>query len=194
MGSIRSRLHSVERPSCPSESRWFGQSSRVRANQKPDSPVRTRPLSGISVGRMTSKTEMRSLATSRRRSASSSKISRTLPLATCRTWGSGGGVAGVCTASGIHGLLRREGGEPLEDDVDVHEDGVELEGGGDPRGTELLDDLGVGLDERSEIDLVFPGSQRVRLDEAVGAGALAAGGDERVEDAGAEHEAVRGVE
>ena len=32
-----------------------------RVNQKPESPVSTRPLSGISVGRMTSKVEIRSL-------------------------------------------------------------------------------------------------------------------------------------
>ena len=43
----------------------------VRANQKPESPVRTRPLSGISVGRTTSNVEMRSLATSSRRVSSS---------------------------------------------------------------------------------------------------------------------------
>jgi hypothetical protein len=36
--------------------------SRVRSNQKADSPVRTRPLSGIGVGRTTSKVEIRSLA------------------------------------------------------------------------------------------------------------------------------------
>ena len=45
--------------------------SRVRANQKAESPVRTRPLSGISVGRITSKVEIRSDATSSRRSSSS---------------------------------------------------------------------------------------------------------------------------
>ncbi len=42
----------------------------VRANQNPESPVRTRPRSGISVGRTTSKVEMRSLATSNKRSSS----------------------------------------------------------------------------------------------------------------------------
>ena len=44
----------------------------VRANQNADSPVSTRPLSGISVGSTTSKVEIRSLATSSRRSESSS--------------------------------------------------------------------------------------------------------------------------
>ncbi len=45
--------------------------SFVRANQNAERPVSTRPLSGISVGRTTSKTEMRSLATSSSRSSSS---------------------------------------------------------------------------------------------------------------------------
>jgi hypothetical protein len=44
--------------------------SRRRVNQKPERPVSTRPLSGISVGRITSKVEMRSLATSSSRSSS----------------------------------------------------------------------------------------------------------------------------
>jgi hypothetical protein len=43
---------------------------RVRANQKAARPVRTRPLSGMTVGSTTSKVEMRSEATSRSRSSS----------------------------------------------------------------------------------------------------------------------------
>ena len=39
--------------------------SRVRANQKADRPVSTRPLSGIGVPSTTSNVEMRSLATSK---------------------------------------------------------------------------------------------------------------------------------
>jgi hypothetical protein len=42
----------------------------VLANQNPERPVSTRPLSGISVGRTTSNVEIRSLATSSRRSPS----------------------------------------------------------------------------------------------------------------------------
>src|SRR5262245_5978849 len=57
--------------------------SRVRANQNAESPVSTRPLSGISVGSTTSKVEMRSDATSRSRLSSSAYSSRTLPLPTC---------------------------------------------------------------------------------------------------------------
>src|ERR1035437_8499094 len=52
--------------------------SAVWANQKRDRPVSTRPLSGIGVGRTTSKAESRSLATSSRRSPTSNR-SRTLP-------------------------------------------------------------------------------------------------------------------
>src|SRR2546429_6088309 len=97
--------------------------SRVRANQNPESPVSTRPLSGISVGRTTSKVEMRSLATSSRRPSSSSNSSRTFPLPTC------------VAASGMDGLLPPfESGEPLEDGVSVA--GVpgegEQRGEGDP--------------------------------------------------------------
>jgi hypothetical protein len=44
---------------------------RVRANQKAESPVNTRPLSGISVGSTTSKVEIRSVATSSNVSLSS---------------------------------------------------------------------------------------------------------------------------
>jgi hypothetical protein len=51
-------------------SRWFGVMARVRTNQKAARPVSTRPLSGISVGRITSKVEMRSDATRSSRSSS----------------------------------------------------------------------------------------------------------------------------
>jgi hypothetical protein len=43
----------------------------VRANQNADSPVSTRPLSGIGVGSTTSNVEMRSEATSSSRSSAS---------------------------------------------------------------------------------------------------------------------------
>ena len=57
--------------------------ARVRANQKAESPVSTRPLSGISVGRTTSKVEIRSEATRSSRSSSRAYSSRTLPLPRC---------------------------------------------------------------------------------------------------------------
>src|SRR6187431_125443 len=108
---------------------------RVRANQKAESPVRTRPLSGISVGSTTSKVEIRSLATSSRRSASSSKISRTLPLA---TW---------TAVSGMNGFLLagREGVEPVEDRVDVLQRIVEVECCVECLGRKI--DLGILLEE-----------------------------------------------
>src|SRR5215204_4554801 len=53
--------------------------SAVLSNQNSDICVRTRPLSGISVGMITSYAEMRSEATIRR-SPSTSYISRTLPV------------------------------------------------------------------------------------------------------------------
>src|SRR4051812_38251793 len=126
--------------------------SCVRANQNADSPVRTRPLSGISVGRTTSKVEMRSLATSSRRSSSSAYSSRTFPLPTC-----------AATASGIGRLLLSRSDErvqALEDGVDVtgvrleREDRVEVE----PRRQ-----LGVGADELPEVLLLFPRAHRVAL-------------------------------
>ena len=52
----------------------------VRPNQKCERPVSTRPLSGIGVGRTTSKAEIRSDATIRSRSPKP-YISRTLPEA-----------------------------------------------------------------------------------------------------------------
>ena len=52
--------------------------SSVRPNQKWERPVSTRPLSGIGVGRTTSKAEMRSDATISSRSPKP-YISRTLP-------------------------------------------------------------------------------------------------------------------
>jgi hypothetical protein len=58
--------------------RWLGTISSVRSNQNFESPVSTRPLSGIGVGRTTSKAEMRSEATISRRSPNP-YISRTFP-------------------------------------------------------------------------------------------------------------------
>src|SRR5215216_4289560 len=114
------RRHSLERPSLPTPSRWFGTISRVRANQKAERPVRTLPLSGISVGRTTSNVEMRSLATSSRRSSSRAYSSRTFPLP---TWSAASDMNGF--------LLLDEGVQTVEDPIDVRhrrarvEDGIE---------------------------------------------------------------------
>ena len=57
----------------------WGRVDSVSANQNRDSPVRTRPLSGISVGSTTSKALIRSEAMSSSRPSGSSNRSRTLP-------------------------------------------------------------------------------------------------------------------
>src|SRR6476646_7775106 len=151
-GSISSRRHSVERPSSRRPSRWFGTIELVRANQRAESPVSTRPLSGISVGRTTSKVEMRSLATSSRRSSSSAYSSRTLPLP---TWA----VSGMACF-----LLPNEGAEPLEDGVDVTGVGGEIEDGVE---IDASCELTIGSNELAEILFLVPGPKRVPLDEAV---------------------------
>src|SRR5918911_5585614 len=149
---MRRRCASVERPSGRSASRWLGTISRVRANQNPERPVSTRPLSGISVGRTTSKVEIRSLATSSRRSASSSNSSRTLPLPTCTA------------ASGMNWFLPPgQSGEPLEDRVDVTRVPVEVEDvlDVDPGRNRLL-----SADEVAEVHVLLVRALRLPLDEA----------------------------
>src|SRR4051794_3563358 len=154
--------------------------SLVRANQKPESPVRTRPLSGISVGRTTSKVEMRSLATSSRRSASSSNSSRTFPLP---TW--------TADSDMNRFLLPDESGEPLEDGVDVTcvpaeiEDGVQVDAAGD---------LPVRANELAEVLFLLLGPQRVPLDEAVSGVALEPRLDQGEQQALTEEEPVAGLE
>src|ERR1017187_8598719 len=64
--------------SSPLASRWFGTSAENFSNQKCEICVSTSPLRGMPLGMMTSKAEMRSLATSRKLSPRS-KTSRTLP-------------------------------------------------------------------------------------------------------------------
>src|SRR5262245_31098375 len=68
--------------------RWFGTIACVFENQNRDRPVRTRPLSGISVGRTTSKADRRSDATSSNRSSPIAYRSRTLPERT-NDWATG---------------------------------------------------------------------------------------------------------
>src|SRR5919201_6092556 len=127
-------------------SRWFSQISVVRANQNPDKPVRTRPLSGISVGSTTSNVEIRSLATSSSRSSSSAYSSRTLPLPTCRA------------ASGMNRfLLRGESVKSLEGGVDVADGRLEFEDGIQ---VDAVGDLRILANELDEIRLVLPGAHR----------------------------------
>src|SRR5690348_3997582 len=61
------------------ETRWFGTMCAVLRNQKFESCVRMRPLSGIGVGMTTSNADSRSLATMTSRSPPASYTSRTLP-------------------------------------------------------------------------------------------------------------------
>src|SRR5215210_3202058 len=182
MGSISRRRHSVERPSSRSASKWFGTSSRVRANQNAATPVSTRPLSGISVGKTTSKVEIRSLATSSSRSSSSAYSSRTFPLPTC------------AAASGIGGLSfpgAHERVQALEYGVDVtgvrveRKDGVEVE---------ARRELAVRAHELAEILLGFPRAHRVLLDEPVGIVAREPALHECEQHALAEEERMRGID
>ena len=62
------------------DTRWFATMDAVASNQNVDSAVSTRPLSGIRSSSTTSKTEMRSDATTSIRSWSTSYSSRTLPV------------------------------------------------------------------------------------------------------------------
>src|ERR687897_2731094 len=173
------RRHSIERPSERSRSMWFSTMSRLQLNQKAESPVRTRPLSGISVGRTTSKVEMRSLATSSRRSSSSAYSSRTLPLPTC------------VPASGMEGLLSsRQGVQALEDNVDVTGVGTEVEDLLQRGAVEGRGDLRVGADELGEVLLLLPCAQRGPLHELVRMCALQPALDQGEQQSLAEEEAV----
>ena len=71
---MSSRSTSIPRPRVSPgtsvyETRWFGQMCWVRSNQNTDSPVSTRPLSGMGVGCTTSYVEIRSEVTISKRSS-----------------------------------------------------------------------------------------------------------------------------
>src|SRR4051794_7869188 len=116
--------------------RWFGTRSSVRANQNRDRPVRTRPLSGISVGRTTSKALSRSEATRRRRSSETAYRSRTLP------------DRRNVSASGIE--LDLQAVETGDDGGDVAQEGVVVEAGIELGETEPLGDLGIDREQVAE--------------------------------------------
>src|SRR4051812_2700442 len=155
----------------------------VRANQKPERPVRTRPLSGIGVGRTTSNVEMRSLATSSRRSSSSAYSSRTLPLPTCTA---------VSDMDGL--LLLGEAMDAVEDAVEMGDGGGEIEHLVEPFRAEAAGDRGVGTRELDEVALFVPGAHRRDLHERVGVGALEPRLDERKQQPVREEQVVRRVE
>src|SRR5436190_5556501 len=147
--------HSVDRPSSRSRSRWFRTIELVRANQNADSPARTRPLSGISVGSTTSNVEMRSLATSSSRSSSSRYSSRTFPLPTC---------AG---ASGMDGSAADERTQAVERRVDVTNGRLQVEDSLEALGVEAGRDLRIGAHQLREVALLVPRAHRVSLHEPV---------------------------
>src|SRR6476660_7203818 len=106
--------------------------SAVLSNQNRDSPVRTRPLSGISVGRTTSNADSRSDATSRSRSVPTAYRSRTFPE---RRKDSAGGLAGDMDL-GLQAVESGDDGRDVAQERRVVEAGVEVgqaEVGGDRR-------------------------------------------------------------
>src|SRR4051794_25413525 len=133
----------------------------------------------MSVGRTTSNVEIRSLATSRRRSSSSAYSSRTLPLPTC--------VASDMNCF----LLRGETAEPVECGVEIRDGCVQVEdvvqsGPIEPRG-----DLVVGSCELGEVALLVPGTHGVALHEAIRVSALQPALDEGEQQPVREEETVR---
>ena len=135
-------------------------------------------MSGISVGRTTSKVEIRSDATSSRRSSSS--VVDVAHLA--------GRDAGSQACSGSSLTASFETGE---DGVDVARVRAEVEDGVE---VDARRDLVVGAAELAEVELLLPRAHRRALDEAVGVVAREAGLDERVEHALAEEEEVARLE
>src|ERR1044072_4023938 len=125
---------------------------------------------------------MRSLATRSRRSASSSKISRTLPLA---TW---------TAVSGMNGFLLAgcEGVEAFEKYVDVLERVVEVEGA--VEGVGRQGDVGIRLEKIPQRYAFLPRAHGVSLDDPVGVVALKPGLDQGEEHPLAADEPVRGLE
>src|SRR5689334_21181175 len=77
----RNSLKDPGRSGTMPETRWLGWKVSVCENQKIESCVRTLPRSGMPLGRMWSKAEIRSVATMSSRLSSSSYVSRTLPRA-----------------------------------------------------------------------------------------------------------------
>src|SRR5689334_9961735 len=148
---------------------------RVRANQKAERPVSTRPLSGISVGSTTSNVEIRSVATRSRRSSSSANSSRTFPLP---TW---------VAASGMDRLLSRlEGVETVEDQVDVAGVGAEVEDLGEGGLAQPFGDLGIGACEVAEVAAFVPGARGEPLHDPIRVVAREAALDQREQESLAE--------
>src|SRR5947207_4791885 len=102
-------------------------------------------------------------------------ISRTLPEASCRlaSW------SDTLHLQGVEGAL--------EDLVHVAQEAVEIEHAVERCGVEQGSGLGVGLQQRSEIDLVIPGPEGVPLRDLVGLLARRPGLDHRKQCPAREH-------
>src|SRR4051812_36127032 len=163
-------------------SMWLRTSPRVRSNQKSESPVSTRPLSGIGVGSTTSNAEMRSEATISRRSPKP-YISRTLPEATCSE-------ARVVSDMGY----LQAGKGTVEELVDVAEGRVEVEGAGERVARERLARPRVGLEGALQRAAALPGGEGCALHDLVGLLAREAGAHELEQHAPGEDDAARALE
>src|SRR3954447_24119705 len=103
-------------------------------------PVRTRPLSGIGVGRTTSKALIRSLATSSSRSSSIAKRSRTLPERT---------NPGTSSASGMGVVLQLL--QAVDQRLDMCQQSGFVEAVGDLVRFEHGSDVGVGFHKLAQL-------------------------------------------
>src|SRR5450830_1718250 len=154
-------------------SRWFGMISVVASNQKREMPVRTRPLSGIGVGRTTSNAESRSLATRSRRSPTSNR-SRTLPLRTKPAAGeavpafrgspglamSAGGIGSLLSGRSKHVQASHGGGH-------VPQEVAFVEAGGERFVRETGGDIRIGGEQLAQLAAFIGGTQRIPLDHSV---------------------------
>src|SRR3954453_12569926 len=119
-------------------------------------PVRTRPLSGIAVGRTTSKALMRSLATSNRRSSSIANRSRTLPERT---------NPGTSSASGMGVVLQLL--QSIDQGLDVGEQSGFVEAVSDLLRREHLGHRFIGFHQLAQLASFVGGTKRVALDDRV---------------------------
>src|ERR1700730_13235258 len=113
----------------------------VWSNQYCDTPVSTRPLSGISSGSTTSNTDTRSLATMSSRSCPTSYTSRTLPEYTC-------GRPVALSIAALPVMVRQgrrlDPVELVEGAADVGERTLEVEARVEPRVVEHRTNIGGG--------------------------------------------------
>src|SRR3990172_8907780 len=140
-------------------SRWLETMPPVRANQKRDRPVRTRPLSGIAVGSTTSNAESQSLATSSRRPASTRYRSRTFPE---RTKPSAIGTGALLLVDG-HELV-----EPGDDGGHVAQQVCVVEAGGERVHGDRRRQLRVEGQDIGQRSPLVRNTQGVALDDRVG--------------------------